>query len=910
MRILLAVAFFAVAAITGSAQTLRFSGNVRDTSGQGVTSNVLLMTVRFSDSTLAGFTRSDANGLFRPFTVPKDTYVVILSHPRFSDRTFLVVPSENDTAYNFQNVILPPKSVTLNEVEVIAYRDKSYYKGDTLVFTADSFRTRPNASVEDLLKKLPGFRVDQAGKITIQGKQVDQVLVDGEEFFGTDPTVATRNLNASSVQNVQVYDRKNEDATEGTDETLKVVNLQMKEDSKKGYFGKAAAAGDFQKFYEGELLANRFQGPRKVSLFALGANTPRQAFSGADADQYGLSGEQNWTYDDETNNWVDNRDNRKGIPRTLRSGLYYNDKFGRTKLNTDYTFMNSNMLSGGETNTQFFLGDTTFSNRRVNSNLSNTTGHKFNLKIVSKLDSLTELTVFPKIRINSSDNSSGQTDDFISGSDVLTRQTELNNNSHNESSDLNASVKLSRNFRKKDRNFTIAYQPGQYRSTGTSTLNTTFRYYTADLPDSVLEQRRTQVNFRNDQNATITFTEPLDLKFKAEASYNVNYNRNGSNRQTFDLVTSGNDIFNPILSNNFDNTRLIQRGSARIIYEVKKYRVGVGTALRNVKQENVNLTTGQVLRQNVDNVLPNASFWYKFNQGSRVSLNYNTNSQQPDLQQMQPVRDVSDPNRITEGNPSLRPTFSNNFNLNYYIFKGISDVNFWTGVNYGNTLHQISNSIVYDSLGRAVTKPINVDGSYYGNAWMGGGFPLFNRFIKVMPRANSSISNNVSYINGERVDTRNLSLGPAIELEKETKDYEFELEGTYNYNAPRTTLSARSQQPYYTFGIRGLVMVRLPKKWKINLEGNYTNNGNRTPGYNLNYFILNASVEKSFFETENLVMSVSGNDILNQNIANERIVANNQIIDRKTNVIRRYFLLRVLYKFNSQKKKEGDENDD
>jgi hypothetical protein len=190
---------------------------------------------------------------------------------------------------------------------------------------------------------------------------------------------------------------------------------------------------------------------------------------------------------------------------------------------------------------------------------------------------------------------------------------------------------------------------------------------------------------------------------------------------------------------------------------------------------------------------------------------------------------------------------------------------------------------------------------------MGGEFPLFNRFIKVMPRLNSSISNNVSYVNGERIDTRNTTLSPALEIGKETKDYEAGVEGSYSYVMPKTSLSARSQQPYYTFGLEGRLSLKLPGKVKVNMEGRYTNNGNRTPGYNLNYFILDAAIEKSFFKAENLSVMLSGNDILNQNIANERIVSNNQIIDRKTNVIRRYFLLKVLYKFSGRGNKNEDE---
>jgi hypothetical protein len=261
---LLLLFFIVLSAHAVEGQTLKFSGNARDSSGGQPLPNVVLMAMKFSDSTLAGYSRSDINGIFRPFVIPKDTYIVIMAHPSYSDRTYLLVPSESDTAFRFTNVVLPPKSVTLNEVEVIAYRDKSYYKGDTLVFTADSFKTAANATVEDLLKKLPGFRVDQAGKITVQGKQVDQVLVDGDEFFGSDPTVATRNLNATTIQNVQVYDKKNENAQEGAEETLKVVNLQMKDDAKKGYFGKVSGAGDFQDYYEAEALGYYFKGSLKV----------------------------------------------------------------------------------------------------------------------------------------------------------------------------------------------------------------------------------------------------------------------------------------------------------------------------------------------------------------------------------------------------------------------------------------------------------------------------------------------------------------------------------------------------------------------------------------------------------------------------------------------------------------------
>jgi hypothetical protein len=897
------------AGITAQSKTIRFSGNVRDTSSQQQVQSVVMMAVRFSDSTLAGYSRSDRKGLFKPFVAPRDTYIVIFSHSRFSDKTYLIVPEAADSVFNFRNVVLPPKDQQLKEVEIIAYREKSYYKGDTLVFVADSFATRANASVEDLLKKLPGFRVDQAGKITIQGTQVDQVLVDGDEFFGTDPTVATRNLNASSIQNVQVFDKKNESTGEDQKETLKVINLQMKEDAKKGYFGKASGAGDMQKFYEGELLANKFRGKRKLSAFGLAANTPRQAFSHADAERFGLSNEQQWQYDSDNDTWMSNRNDRKGIPQTLRGGFYFNDKFGKTKVNADYTYNQSELITGTETNTQLFLEDTTFTNRKINTSTALNSSHALNARIAPKLDSLTELVIAPKVRYNLSDNMNVQADDFISESLVTTRTTSLTSASHSDNSDMNIMLRLNRNFRKKDRVLVVSYQPVQSSFSSRSTLTSIFRYYTSDLADSVLQQRRSQENHRNEHNTSVTYTEPFNEKLKTEVSYVFNHVENGSNRVTYDLSAAGGDIINPSLSNNFDNLRISQRAGVRLIYEVKTIRFTAGSAFRNIKQENTNVSTGLVLRQNVDNILPNGSFQYRFNPGSRLSLNYNTNSQLPDLQQMQPVRDVSDPNRIREGNPDLRPTFSNNLNLNYYFHKGISDVHLWSGANCGNTLRQFSDSTFYDSLGRAVIRPVNVNGNYHANSWLGGGFPLFGRFLKVYPRMNTGFSNNVSYVNGVRNDVQNISYGPGLSIEKETKDYEVEFEGHYDHNIPSSSLSRSAQQPYYTFGITGDVMVKLPGKFQVKADGNYVNNGNRTPGYNLNYFILNASVEKSFMKTENLVVSVIGTDILNQNISNERFITSNQIVDRKIQVIRRYFLLKVMFKFNSQTKKEEGEDD-
>lgn len=911
MRLKLMVVLSFILCVGAHAQQIRLKGNIKDTTSGGLMNNSVLMALRFQDSSLVGYSRPDKAGIFKTITVPVDTYLVFISNPNFSDKTFLLVPNEKDTAFNFKNIILPPKSIMLNEVEIVAAKEKMYYKGDTLMFTADSFKLKENATVEDLLKKLPGVKVDAQGKITVQGKEVSQVLVDGDEFFGSDPTVATKNLNAKSVENVQVYEKKNEDA-ESKDETVKVMNLQLKEEAKKGYFGKVSAASDFQKFYENEILLNRFKKNRKVSLFGLFANTPKQAFAGNDAWSYGLDNEQGWNYDPETNSWSNNNNTKPGIPQTLKGGFYFNDRIGKKiKLNTDYTFKENQLATSQETNTQYFLTDTTYSNAKKADTKFRNQSHTFNLRWTQNLDSLTELTVRPKISYVTSANNNFQEDKFISADDTLTRETNITTKSGSETIDANVMIRLQRNFMKKDRQLSLTYQPSYYDQTSNTDLTTEFHYFLGQANDSILLQKRTQENYKMEHNATLNYTEPIGKKFKIETGLGFSYNENANNRKTLDFNGIAFDALNTTQSNDFKNKRISNRAGAKLIYEVKKYRISAGANFRNIYQENINVTSGQKLSLNVNNILPTASFNYRPNQGSNLSIFYNMNSQLPDLKQLQPVTDNTDPNNIRVGNPNLKQSFTNNVNLNYYFFKGISDINFYAGGSYNNTIGEINDRTQYDSIGRAIITPVNMNGNYYGSVYLGGGIPVFKKFIKVEYNFNFNHSNNVGYVNDKINVTENTGYSPGLYLEKQIGDiFEIRVGGDYNYNVPKQTISLQTNKPYYSYGLEGSFRLKLMERLNIMGEANYTNNGNRAVGYNIDYTIVNASISYSFLKTKNLIVGFEANDILNQNINNRRDVQQNKIVDTKTQIIRQYFLGRITYKFTSQKEKQEEDDED
>jgi hypothetical protein len=251
---------------------MHYSGVVNDTINNQPLANAVVMVVNLEDSVLFGFTRTNQKGEFELKDIPFSEQELLISHPNYGDKSYYVIGSPENNRIEITNIILPEKATELDEVVVFANKEPIYFKGDTLVYVADSFKTKENAVVEDLLKKLPGIDVDEDGNITSQGQSVAKVLVDGDEFFGEDPTVATKNLGAKGVETVEVYETT-EDNGDG-EETVQVMDVKLKEEYKKGYFGKIAGGTDFQDFYEGEVLLNSFNKDLKLSVFGLGSNTP------------------------------------------------------------------------------------------------------------------------------------------------------------------------------------------------------------------------------------------------------------------------------------------------------------------------------------------------------------------------------------------------------------------------------------------------------------------------------------------------------------------------------------------------------------------------------------------------------------------------------------------------------------
>lgn len=885
-------------------QRMTISGNVLDTMAKTPLPYSVAMAVRLKDSILVAFTRADAKGHFELSNLQMDTLELIVSNSKFGDQSFYIIGSLNNTSFDMGTIVLPPKNKQLKEVVIYAFKDPVYYKGDTLIYAADSFKVKPNATVEDLLKKLPGIKVDQTGKITSQGRAIDQVLVDGDEFFGSDPTVATRNLQANGVESVQVFEKKDETNTAG--ENLQVMNLKLKEDAKKGYFGKMMGGTDFQKFYETQVLANKFKGSQKFSVFGMGSNTPRSSFDWSDINKYGLENENESIFKEEGIYILPKSNEATGIPRTLKSGIYYSDKLSRkTKLNLNYTFNTNDLKASGSSRTQYFLTDSSYTTVSENQNLQKSKSHAFSIKLMQTLDSLTTLEIEPKLKLNKGTQNNQFATAFYTTKNTLTYQNEVSNINDADGYTLNTFVRLIRKFKKQDRRLRINYNYLINHNESDGILKS-FNKGSDSLATPDINQRKENNMQGQIHNAIILYTEPLTKKIKLEFEYTLNYNESRQGKNTSDFKNGDYSSLNPLFTNSFENKRMMNMFGTRFIYEIKKQHLSIGTKARAISFVNTNLITEQHYAYSVKNLLPNLFYQLKTNENTRLNFRYNTFSNQPSINQLQPISDNINPNQIKIGNPDLRPTYNHSFTLSYNTFKPLTGKYVWCNASFNMIDDAFSNSIRIDTLGRTLTQTVNVKGNHSANLELNSQINFFEKKMNISPNLNFNYEKNSSFVNAQKNITKTTSIGtsPVLGFDLDTLTLSFSY--NYTYNQPSSSLNHASNKPYSNQELSGYLFLKLPFKFSLETSAQYFINNNLTAGYSLNYVLWNTTISKTMLKNENLILSVYVNDLLNQNISTTRMVQDNMITDTKTTIINRYFLFQLTYKFNSTHTKDED----
>ncbi|MBV9988703.1 MAG: outer membrane beta-barrel protein [Chitinophagaceae bacterium] len=905
------------AAVPASAQPFPNSvkGTVSDTLAKQQIFKAVVSLVRARDSMLVKFTRTDANGFFEIKDLPPDKYVLLTSFPNYADYTDTFTIGASGFA-DMGRIPMITKTHLLQEVVVKQTVAAIRLKGDTTEYRADSFHVQANATVEELLKKLPGIQVDKNGQITAQGQKVQKVLVDGEEFFGDDPTLVTQNIRADMVDKVQVYDKKSDQATfTGIDdgEKTKTLNLKLKDDKKKGYFGKLDGGIGTDGFYNGQALLNKFRKKEKMAVFGISSNTGKIGLNWQDQRNFGdnsndIQFDENGDgyYDgsnrDELEGWGGRYDGQ-GFPKVQTAGAHYNNKWNddRQSINGNYKILDLGVTGNSSTNTQYILPDTLYYNNQQQSFVNRILRHKGNLVYDFDMDSTSSL----KITVNAGNDHKTTISQFYNEALTADKQpVNQGNRTLSTQADIgsfNSSLLWRKKFKKKGRTITVSARENYNQHEATGFLFADNQFFTAGIPtlNQVTDQYKQSDSRLLSFDSKISYTEPLSPVSSLAISYGIGVNNNNSSRNSFNKAPNGKyESLDTVFSNGYAFNILTQKSGLTYSYIKKKFRLTMGNTVGYTNFTQTDQRTAITGKRNFVNWFPQMSTSYAFTNQHRIGLNYNGSTTQPSLQQLQPLKTNDDPLNIVIGNPALRPSFSNRLSLFYNDFRPISGRSTWLWVSYNTTNNAFTSRDYVDSLGRRVSQSINVDGNYSMDANLSYGLKLFGASVDL--EANMNNSRYVNVVNNQQNVTVNRNYGFGMYIGKQVeKVYDNSIQAHATYTTTVSSIQKNAPRNYWTYNIHPDFDFFFPWKLQLHTDLDFAFR-QRTSDFDedLSTVYWNAWFGKKMLKGDALVIKIAANDILDQNIGFRRTSNTNFVTQNTYSTIRRYFMLSAVWSFS------------
>ncbi len=907
---------------TASAQ---ITGKLSDTTAGTIIQNAVVAIIRPSDSVLVAFTRTDANGQYSIPAPAKGTYTLMVMHPQFADFVDVIDISKAQT--KMPGISLTSKAKLMQEI-VISSASAIKVKGDTTSFLADSFKVSANANVEELLKKLPGLQVDKDGKITAMGKTVEKVLVDGEEFFGNDPGMAVKNLRADAVKEVQVFDKKSEQAEfTGIDDgnTQKTINLKLKDNAKHGYFGKVDLSGglmkDIDDRYNNNVLFSTFKGKRKLSAFVLNGNTGQDGLSWQDQDKYGGSN-NNVTMDDDGNTYWTSGGSSDGEPyintnegfiRNLNAGMSYSNKWNdKQTLNFSPQYNSQIYDNNTKQYTQIQLSQDSVLNINALSGIHvNRSNEKFGGNYEIKIDSnntikLTGKANFYNTESTTSTNSvtTGKNGNLKNGSDRFLN-TEL------EKQAYGGTILYKHKFNKARRTFSVQGNFDILNSDGVNNLITNNIDYSTNTPLNVNQQ------FLNNKNSTtasstVVYTEPLGKKYAVELNHTFILTNGQNDQQAYSFTTSTGKYETAVdsLTNNFEQKILENRPGAKLSYSYKKLKWNVGSAFGITDFNFTDITFNKAYDRRFTNIFPTASISFTAKGNKNINLRYNGRTTQPTLNQLQPLRNNNDQFNLYIGNPNLKQSFTNNVNLSYNSYDFLKGTYMYGSLNgnfYQNAI--IEKTTVSAASGKTVRQPVNVDGNYNINFWSGIGFK--DKKLDTRFNINPSISYNKRAVILNEIQGYSTTFSPAMNIYiNKTKEKKYDLTLSSNFSKSYNKNGQNNDKTsFYTndIGFNGKIYYK--KVWSVETDYNFSSRKNTAQGgTDLSFHIINARLQRTFKKDEYTVYFTL-RDILNQNTGIDQYIDGNYYYQTVNDRLKRYFLVGLRWDFkNKTQNKPADNN--
>lgn len=918
---LLAVVCFPIIINGQTPSRVNIHGILHDTSGVGV-SSATVMLLNPADSTLVSFTSSDKTGHFRFNSVKNEPWLLKVSHVAFMPYQKLTERFPRADA-DLGVIRMEPFSQILMQVVVKDARAPIRIHGDTVEYDVTTFKVPPGSTVEDLIKRLPGIEVDESGNISSQGKNVKRVYVDGKSFFGDDPKTVTQNLGSEAIRKVQVYDEKSEQAKiTGQPERAseKAMNLELKEDFKKGSFGKATLAGGTEERWAAKANYNRFDEKQQLSFIGYANNINQSGVNWEDYREFkGQAGfgdfsEYNFGFSggggrmifrsDFSADVPISRDSDKGFSRSYGAGANYNFDNKKTTFNASYFYSGSTLWLDQFSQKRTFLPDSIINSTDTLGMTDFRGNHALSSRVKYEFDSTSVIMAKMSISLTPSEAESDR-EQWFAYNDKYFNHLTTGDLSKNLSARVNAQAMYRKSFKKTGRAFAASTVLSYSGTNGEESLNSLNEFFAASSFTEQVNQLNDNINSSRSLNANLLYSDAFSKRFYWNTFYNFSST----------LQQKSNEVTNALLSSNprvdslsyfFSNPNLYNRLGAVLMYSYKGTEVSAGIAAENLQITGAYANSegedwiDKPLSRSFNNLTPYVSVSQEFENGVYIQTGYSYSIDPPSMSNLLPRPAISNPLFVSLGNPDLKPQKSHDLNGSLHYWNQASFSSVGLNINYyrydQNIVQRIS-TVFIDSIGlRTITRPENMTGgdNFSTNVW--SSFPIIKTILTMSLSGGFSYGATPAWVNDVINETTNLGLstGLGFNLTPGSK-LSINLYGRLSSNQIWYSIQKTQNQDISNTSASLTVRYQFLQKTFFESNFSYTSYQNQSFGFDQSIPLWNASVRKIFGAKNRVEVRLAAFDILNKRIGITQ--TGNQIyaIQTISNTLGRYYMLSASY---------------
>ena len=885
--------------------SVTITGKVMDSETKEPLEYTTIQLLQLPDSSLATGSTSNLDGSFELKNVKAGNFIVRVSFVGYVTLDRKVKVTEEKPNVDLGVLRLKPDSEVLSAVTVTGKVTPVVMKEDTIEFNSSAFRVADGAMLEDLVKKLPGAEISPEGKLTVNGKEIKKILVDGKEFFSNDPKVSLKNLPANMVDKVKTYNKKSDNATMtgvDDDDDEAVLDLSVKKGMKNGWFGNVLGGLGTKERYEAGGIMNRFSDDSNFSVLATANNTNNSGFSEFGDTDFGRLGAAG-----------------SGITSSQLYGSTFAKNYKKTEFGGNVQFGHSDNDSRVKSSTETFLGkessyrnDTTISERKRNDLSTN-----FRLKWTP--DSSNTFLILPNLTYSKTDAFSDGLSETRNGERDLVNRKRSSTINEGDNLGFNTSLRYYHKFKKKGRSLSTLIRIEYTGNESESQSNWQTNLF---MEDSLFATNREtdREGKRFTGTGEISYTEPVSKRHSLFAKFGVQERLARNDAYVYDLNLDPSNYVDSLSSEVKNNyIRYTAEVGLQGKYDKATYNFGAAIHPQTTTSEtNVGPNAGKKLSQNVVNFSPSIRFRYKFSKKSSISFNYRGQSSAPNIEYLQNIISQEDPLNIQYGDPDLKPSFTNNLRLRFNDYNAEKQTSFMANLGYSNTLNSVTNRMIYnEKTGGRETYKVNVDGNWNANALVTATFPILYRKINVSNSCNGNYSERVSYasVAGNKEDqktytsqectTQSLSLSDKLMLNYRLESFDLSANASVAYQSAYNRIQKNSNRETYNYSFGGNANIYLPWNFSISTDANYDLYSGYTDGYGDPTFIWNAQISKNFLKNNAATVRVKVYDILQQQTNLTRSVSNTEISDTEYNTLGSYIMFHFVYRINTLGKKAG-----